>query len=109
MFPAVFLDRDGVLIENRSDYIREWSHVQVLPKALEALSVFPRDGSKIVVVTNQSAVGRGLLSFQIAKEINDRLMKTIRESGGWVDGVYMCPHKPEDRCNCRKPKPGLLL
>ncbi len=109
MFRAVFLDRDGVLIENRSDYIREWSHVKILPKVLDALSGFQRQGFKIIVVTNQSAVGRGLMTYQTAQEINDRLIKTIKESGGWIDGVYMCPHKPEDQCICRKPQPGLLL
>jgi D-glycero-D-manno-heptose 1,7-bisphosphate phosphatase len=83
--------------------------VQILPRAIDALSGFQREGFKIVVVTNQSAVGRGLLSLQTAQDINDRLVKIIRESSGWVDAVYMCPHKPEDQCNCRKPKPGLLL
>jgi D-glycero-D-manno-heptose 1,7-bisphosphate phosphatase len=109
MFPAVFLDRDGVLIENRPDYVRDWAHVQILPRVLEALSGFQHEGFKIVVVTNQSAIGRGLLTLQTAQEINDHLVKTIKESSGWVDSVYMCPHKPEDQCNCRKPKPGLLL
>jgi D-glycero-D-manno-heptose 1,7-bisphosphate phosphatase len=109
MFRAVFLDRDGVLIENRSDYVREWSHVQILPKALDALAGFRHDGFKIVVVTNQAAVGRGLMTFDAAQEINDRLIKTIKANSGWVDGIYMCPHKPEDQCTCRKPQPGLLL
>lgn len=109
MFRAVFLDRDGVLIENRPDYVREWSQVQMLPRALDALTGFQRAGFKIVVVTNQSAVGRGLLTLNSAQEINARLVKMVKESSGWVDGVYMCPHKPEDQCNCRKPKPGLLL
>ena len=109
MFRAVFLDRDGVLIENRPDYVRDWSHVQILPRTLAALSGFQREGFKIVVITNQSAVGRGLLTLQTAQEINDRLVQVIKESSSWVDSVYMCPHKPEDQCDCRKPKPGLLL
>jgi len=109
MFSAVFLDRDGVLIENRSDYVRDWSHVTMLPKVLTALSGFHREGFKIIVVTNQSAVGRGLMTFQTAQEINHLLVNTIKENGGMVDGVYMCPHKPQDLCNCRKPQPGLLL
>lgn len=109
MFRAVFLDRDGVLIENREEYVREWSHVKILPKVLDALSTFHNHGFKIIVVTNQSAIGRGLLTFQNAQNINDRLIYTIKENGGWVDGVYMCPHKPEDQCDCRKPKPGLLI
>ena len=109
MFRAVFLDRDGVLIENRSDYIREWSHVNMIPKALEALAGFQRKGFKIVVVTNQSAIGRGLVTMDAAEKINDRLVQTVKAGGGWIDGIYMCPHKPEDQCLCRKPQPGLLL
>ena len=49
------------------------------------------------------------MTFEVAQEINNRLVNTIKENGGWVDGVYMCHHKPEDQCNCRKPQPGLLL
>jgi D-glycero-D-manno-heptose 1,7-bisphosphate phosphatase len=106
---AVFLDRDGVLIENRADYVREWSHVTLLPGTVEALRGFHAKHLKIIVVTNQSAVGRGLISFETAQEINDRLVKTIIDNGGWIDAVYMCPHQPQDKCICRKPQPGLLL
>jgi D-glycero-D-manno-heptose 1,7-bisphosphate phosphatase len=109
MFPAIFLDRDGVLIENRSDYVRQWSHVTFLPGAIDALSGFHGAGFKIVIVTNQSAVGQGIITFKEAQTINERLVQTITENGGWVDGVFMCPHKPEDKCRCRKPQPGLLL
>jgi D-glycero-D-manno-heptose 1,7-bisphosphate phosphatase len=109
MLRAVFLDRDGVLIENRSDYVRDWSHVTMLPGAIDALAGFHREGLQIIVVTNQSAVGRGLMTFETAREINDRLIKTIKDNGGWIDAVFMCPHKPQDQCNCRKPQPGLLL
>lgn len=109
MFPAIFLDRDGVVIENRADYVREWSHVSLLPNAIEALSGFHREGFKIILVTNQSVVGHGLIMLQDAQQINERLVRTIQEQGGWVDGVFMCPHKPEDNCDCRKPLPGMLL
>ena len=109
MHRAVFLDRDGVLIENRADYVREWSHVTLLPWTVDALRELHAAGLKIVVVTNQSAVGRGLLSLETAREINKRLTKMIMENGGWIDAVYMCPHHPQDRCICRKPQPGLLL
>ena len=109
MLRAVFLDRDGVLIENRSDYVRDWSHVTILPSVMEALSGFRKQDLKIVVVTNQSAVGRGLMTFETAQEINNRLTKSIQESGGWIDAVYMCPHQPQDQCQCRKPQPGMLL
>lgn len=109
MLPAIFLDRDGVVIENRADYVRTWDHVTLLPNAIAALSSFHRAGFKLIVVTNQSAVGRGLMSLSEAEAINERLVKTIKEHGGWVDGILMCPHKPEDNCDCRKPLPGMLL
>jgi D-glycero-D-manno-heptose 1,7-bisphosphate phosphatase len=64
---------------------------------------------KIVLVTNQSAIGRGLISLETAWDINRRLVCVIEQAGGRIDGVYMCPHAPQDSCACRKPKPGLLL
>jgi D-glycero-D-manno-heptose 1,7-bisphosphate phosphatase len=109
MFPAVFLDRDGVLIENRSDYVRDWSQVSIFPDTPAAISSLRDAGYKIVIVTNQSAVGRGLISAQTAEAINQRLVDDLHRNGGHIDAVYMCPHQPEDSCECRKPKPGLLL
>jgi D-glycero-D-manno-heptose 1,7-bisphosphate phosphatase len=109
MFPAIFLDRDGVLIENRSDYVRDWSQVSMFPDAVRALSNSRLDSYKIVMVTNQSAVGRGIMSLESAGQINDRLVCSIRAGGGRIDGVYLCPHGPDDDCDCRKPRPGLLL
>ena len=109
MFPAIFLDRDGVLIENRSNYVREWSDVKIYPEAISALSLSAIKNYKIVIVTNQSAVGREIISLETANEINSQLVKLIRRHGGQVDGIYMCPHKPDDDCFCRKPRPGLLL
>jgi D-glycero-D-manno-heptose 1,7-bisphosphate phosphatase len=109
MHPAIFLDRDGVLIENRSDYVRDWSQVKIIPEAIHALSLAPARNYKIVIVTNQSAIGRGLVRLEKADEINRRLVNLIQHNGGQVDGVYICPHKPDDDCFCRKPRPGLLL
>jgi len=109
MLPAVFLDRDGVLIKNRSDYVRDWSQVSIFPNAFSALSRLQLAGYKIILVTNQSAVGRGLVSLQTASAINQKIVDTIRMNGGQIDAVYMCPHHPDDDCACRKPKPGLLL
>lgn len=109
MFPAIFLDRDGVLIENRSDYVRDWSQVKIFPEAIRALSLPAAKKYKFVIITNQSAVGRGLISLETAMDINDQLIHLIHQQGGRVDGVYMCPHTPDDVCDCRKPKPGLFF
>ncbi len=107
--PALFLDRDGVIIENRPDYVRSWADVQFLPGALQALAGLRERPEAIILVTNQSAVGRGLLSLDQAIAINQRLLAVIRRAGGRVDAVYLCPHAPRQGCTCRKPRPGLLL
>lgn len=109
MQPALFLDRDGVIIENRQDYVRSWTDVTFYPQALGALAKIKSSQHKIFIITNQSVVGRGLISQDAAREINERLVKEIQFSGGRIDGVFMCPHAPQDNCYCRKPQPGLLL
>lgn len=109
MNKAVFLDRDGVIIENVASYVRSWSDVVVIDGAFDALVRLRRSPYKIILVTNQSAVGRGIIPFSTALEINDRLIQLIQQSGGRVDGVFMCPHAPQDDCECRKPRPGLFL
>jgi len=109
MYPAIFLDRDGVIIENRADYVRSWEDVSIFPQALEALAKYSTISHKIVLITNQSAVGRGILTLETAWEINNRLVERIEAAGGRVDGVYLCPHAPEQDCDCRKPRPGLIL
>lgn len=110
MYPAIFLDRDGVIIENRTNYVRDWSQVTILPKAIDAIVTFQKKCHyRFIIVTNQSAIGRGLMSLEVAHDINKRLVKIIENNDGQIDGVYMCPHKPEDLCNCRKPQPGLFF
>lgn len=107
--PGIFLDRDGVIIENRDHYVRSWADVEIFPQAVAALVELRDSPYKIVLVTNQSAVGRGHISHATADAINDRLLDVIHKAGGRVDAVYMCPHSPADGCDCRKPLPGLLL
>lgn len=107
--PAIFLDRDGVIIENRSAYVRSWADVEIFPQAIDALAALHDSPYRIVLVTNQSAVGRGIITRETAEDINDRLLTVIHEAGGRADAVYMCPHGPDDNCDCRKPLPGLLL
>src|ERR687897_1541247 len=92
MYPAIFLDRDGVLIENRSDYVRNWSQVKIIPEAIHALSLAMARDYKIVIITNQSAVGRGLVRQATASKINHRLVNLIHHYGGQRDGGYMCTH-----------------
>jgi D-glycero-D-manno-heptose 1,7-bisphosphate phosphatase len=109
MSAAIFLDRDGVIIENRSNYVREWGDVELIPSAVQALAQYSSSPFRFVLVTNQSAVGRGIISMSTAQAINERIVAELKKNGCCIDGVFMCPHKPEDNCTCRKPKPGLLL
>lgn len=109
MNPALFLDRDGVIIENRPNYVRTWSDVSIYPQALRALKKIEVSEYKIFILTNQSAVGRGIISHSTADKINKRLVKEIESAGGRVDRVFMCPHSPHENCPCRKPQPGMIL
>ena len=109
MLPAIFLDRDGVIIKNRSSYVRNWSHVVFYQSALTALARLSELPYKIIIVTNQSAVGQGLISIATANELNHLIVAKIVKAGGRIDSLFMCPHLPLDHCSCRKPKPGLLV
>lgn len=107
--PAVFIDRDGVIIENRADYVKSWDEVTFYPKSLSALASIRARPYKIVIVTNQAGIAKGLIPLDVAETINRQLTGIIEAQGGRVDAIYMCPHRFEDGCACRKPKPGLLL
>ena len=104
----VVLDRDGVINEERVDFIRSVDQWRPLPGSLEAIARLCDAGLKVAVATNQSGVGRGLVSLADLQAIHDRLDRAVREAGGRLAGVFFCPHTPHDRCPCRKPLPGLL-
>jgi histidinol-phosphate phosphatase family protein len=106
---AVFLDRDGVINRNRPDYVRRWDQFEFLPGALEAIRSLARENLSVLVVSNQSAIGRGLMSTWDLEEINTHMLEMVSAAGGRIDGAYYCPHSPDEGCLCRKPAPGLLL
>ncbi len=106
---AVFVDRDGVICRNREGYVKRWDEFHFLPGALDALVRLARTDLRIVVVTNQSAINRGLVSTEAVESIHARMVGIVEASGGRVDGVFYCPHRPDEGCSCRKPRPGLLL
>lgn len=109
MRPAIFLDRDGVIIENCDNYVRAWDDVRFIEPAIRALrQIAPLDVA-VVVVTNQAVVGKGLISLDEATSINERVVDEVRRRGGRIDRAYLCPHSEADNCDCRKPKAGMLL
>ncbi len=108
--PAVFADRDGTINRNptRGDFVTQPEDLDLLPGAPEALRRLKDAGYLIVVFTNQSGVGRGVMSAGDVRAVNARMSELLAEAGAPLDGVYFCPHLDKDGCECRKPKPGLL-
>ena len=105
---AVFLDRDGVINRNREDHVKSWEEFERLPGVLGAFRCLAHSELLVVVVSNQSAIGRGLTTSERVDDINSRMISAVHRVGGRIDAVYYCPHTPESGCSCRKPKPGLL-
>jgi D-glycero-D-manno-heptose 1,7-bisphosphate phosphatase len=101
--PALFLDRDGVINRRRLDHVKTWAEFEFLPGALEALAQVRKQRIPVVVVTNQAVIGRGVLGYDQVADIHDRMLTAVEASGGYIDRIYVCPHKPEDQCSCRKP------
>ena len=106
---TVFLDRDGVINKNLdNDYVKKWNEFEFLPRAKEAIKALTDANWDIIVISNQAGVGKGIMSAQVVEEINARMIKQIEDHGGKVKAVYYCPHRPDEDCECRKPKPGML-
>jgi D-glycero-D-manno-heptose 1,7-bisphosphate phosphatase len=104
---VVILDRDGTVVVDRH-YLSEPDGLELLPGAAEGLRQLYERGYKLIVITNQSGVGRGLFSLQRLCEIHDRLREMVSAVGARLEEIYFCPHIPEDECVCRKPRLGLL-
>lgn len=104
----VLLDRDGTINED-AGYVLEPDQLRLIPGAASALRELSDVGLGLIVVTNQSPVGRGWLTDERLAEINGRMASALAEEGAEVDGVYVCPHRPEQGCECRKPRPGLAV
>ena len=113
--PAVFLDRDGTINEQMG-YINHISRFQMLPGVAAAIRNLNQARIPVVVVTNQSGLARGYFPAELLTTVHEKMVALLALQGAHVDGIYICPHHPEANeeryraaCNCRKPKPGLLL
>ena len=106
---AVFLDRDGVINRNLNKYVLSIESVQIIPRSLQAIANLAQSEYAVVIVTNQSAIGRGLITEEIAQNINSFILEKIQSANGIIDGIYLCPHHPKTHCVCRKPNPGMLI
>ena len=108
---TVFLDRDGVINVSLPDkgYVRTWADFTFIRNAKEAIRHLTESGFRIIVITNQAGIGRGIVSERHLMDIHHRMSTEITTAGGHLDAIYYCPHRPEVGCACRKPKPGMLL
>ena len=115
LHPAVFLDRDGTMIEDVG-YLDRLERMKLFPYTIDAVRLLNRAGFKVVVVTSQNGVANGVLTEEFLAEAHAHLSRLIEAAGGKVEGYYYCPHSlsaPVERyrvdCDCRKPKPGMIL
>ena len=104
----VILGRDGILNVYREDHVKSPDEWEPIPNALEAVARLNHAGWHTVVATNQSGIGRGMIDMASINTVHQRMMQRLAEAGGRLDAVFFCPHTPEDDCDCRKPKPGLM-
>ena len=105
---TVFVDRDGVINQERSDYVKSISELEIYPNVAKNIKLLKDAGFLVIVITNQSAVNKGIITHEIVNQIHDSIQDHLKKYGTFLDGFYYCPHTPNENCNCRKPKSGLL-
>ncbi len=104
----IILDRDGVINYESIEYIKTPEEWIPIPGSLEAIARLTKWGYTVVVATNQSGVGRGLYDLATLEKIHEKMHQGVQALGGSIAAIFFCPHIPDEQCNCRKPKPGLL-
>jgi len=106
---VIFLDRDGVINYDSPDYIKSWDEYRFLPGSLEALAVLTASGYALILITNQSIIGRGMVPVDVLEDMHRRMQQAVIEAGGRILDIFYCPHRPDEACDCRKPAPGMIL
>jgi histidinol-phosphate phosphatase family protein len=109
--PTIFLDRDGVLNSKppRAEYVTQWEEFHWLPGAKDALRLLNHAGYRVIIISNQAGIARGLMTSEDLTALHRSMHKEVQESGGRIDAIYYCPHGWDEACDCRKPKPALLF
>ena len=105
----IILDRDGVINEDSDQFIKNTSEWKPIPGSLEAIAKLNHAGYRVVIASNQSGIGRGLLDMGALNAINDKMYRVLAQVGGRIDALFYCPHAAEANCDCRKPKPGMFI
>jgi len=104
----VIIDRDGVINYDSPDFIKSPTEWRAIPGSLEAIAALTNAGVRVAIATNQSGIGRGLFSSQDLVAIHAQMLSEVEIAGGAIDMIAICPHAPDDGCDCRKPRAGLL-
>lgn len=104
----VILDRDGVINQDSSAFVKSPDEWVPLPGSIEAIAALSKDGYTVAVASNQSGLARGLFNRNTLRAMHRKLRRLVAAQGGHIDRIVVCPHGPDDSCNCRKPRPGLL-
>ena len=108
--PALFIDRDGTIIKQiDGHYISSIKQIELIENIFPAILMLQNEGYLVIIVTNQAGINKGILSNEQVDEINQHIIQLLKKQGIEISAVYVCPHKPEEQCKCRKPQPGLLL
>ncbi|MCE3268061.1 MAG: D-glycero-beta-D-manno-heptose,7-bisphosphate 7-phosphatase [Burkholderiales bacterium] len=105
---VIILDRDGVINQDSRKYIKSVDEWVIIPGSPKAIANLTQIGYTIVICSNQSGIGHGLYGMKELNEMHEKMHKLINNEGGNIDAIFICPHIPEDNCECRKPKPGML-
>ena len=105
---TIILDRDGVINQDSDEFIKSVDEWQAIPGSLEALALLHRHDFRVVVVTNQSGIARGLFSQATLNDIHRHMLAETRKKGGLIEAIFFCPHGPDDGCTCRKPASGMF-
>lgn len=105
----IVLDRDGVINQDSDQFIKSPEEWKPIPGSLEAIARLNESGWRVVIASNQSGVGRGLFDMDTLNAINEKMVKALAQAGGRLDAIFFCPHAADSTCDCRKPKPGMLL
>jgi histidinol-phosphate phosphatase family protein len=108
---AAFLDRDGVINRKarEGEYVTRWEEMQILPGVAQAISLLNQAGFRVIVVSNQRCVAKGLITLAELEVLHEKMCGALASGGATIDAAYYCPHEKQPACRCRKPQPGLLL
>ena len=106
---AIFLDRDGVINKKRDDYVKSINELEIFPFVASAIKKLNNANFKVIVITNQSAINRNIITHKKVEQIHLTIQNYLKKNQSFIDAFYYCPHKPDENCICRKPKPGLLI